>query len=143
MADFITERIEDVAVGDWPAIQKQAAMYRRARVTVERYSEAKEISERQIRWWKGVLLPALAEDSGDSKAYWEARLKLAVMPDEFKLEISRFEGKEITHIPSVSTLSCKKTNELIEGSVAQCHEWGIVWVTLPDSALRKENLDEF
>ena len=56
MADFITERIEDVAVGDWPAIQKQAAMYRRARVTVERYSEAKEISERQIRWWKGVLL---------------------------------------------------------------------------------------
>ena len=137
MADFITERINNEAIGHWPQIMKQAAMYRRAKITVERYSEAREISERQIRWWKGVLLPALAEDSGDSKAYWEAKLKLAVMPDEFKPEIVNLDTKQIAHIPSVSTLSGKKTNELIEGSVAQCHEWGFTWVTLPDSELRK------
>lgn len=137
MADFITERIDNVAVGDWPEIQKQAAMYRRARVTVGKYSEAKELSLQQIRWWKGVLLPALAEDSGDSKAFWEAKLKLAVLPDEFQPEIVNINGKTFGYLPSVSTLSCKKTNELIEGSVAQCHEWGFAWVTLPDSELRK------
>jgi len=137
MAEFITERIDNEAVGDWPGIMKQAAMYRRARITVERYSEAKEISERQIRWWKGVLLPALAEDSGDSKAYWESKLKLAVLPDDFQPEVVNFEGKELGYLPSVSSLSCKKTNELIEGSVDKCHEWSFAWVTLPDSELRK------
>ena len=137
MADYITERIGNVAVGDWPAIQKQAAMYRRARVTVEKYSLAKEISERQIRWWKGVLLPALAEASGDSIAFWEAQLKLAVLPDDFKPEITEVNGEKVAYLPSVSGLSCKKTNELIKGSVDKCHDWGFDWVTLPNSELRK------
>lgn len=135
--NYITERIDDEACGDWPAIQKQASMYRRAMVTVERYSEAKEISKQQIRWWKGILLPALTEDTGDSKACWEARLKLAVLPEDFKPEVVIVDGVTIGYLPSVSTLSCKKTNELIEGSVAKCHEWGFAWVTLPDSELRK------
>ena len=83
------------------------------------------------------MLPALAEDTGDSKAYWEAKLKLAVLPDEFKPETVIIDGEIIGYLPSVSKLSCKKTNELIEGSVAQCHKWGFVWVTLPDSELKK------
>ena len=41
------------------------------------------ISVQQRKWFKGVLLPALAKDSGDSVEYWETTLKLAVMPDEF------------------------------------------------------------
>lgn len=135
--DYITERINNEACGDWPAIQKQAAMYRRARITVERYSEAKELTEQQRKWWKGILLPALAEDSGNSKAWWESRLKLAVMPEDFKPEIVTINGDKVAYLPSVSILSCKKTNELIEGSVAKCHEWGFLWVTLPDSELRK------
>lgn len=139
MPDFITERIDNEAIGHWPEIMKQAAMYRRARITVERYSEAKEISERQIRWWKGVLLPALAEASGDSIAYWESTLKLAVLPDVFKPEIIKtLNGDRIAYIPSVTILtSNKKITELIEGSVDKCREWGFDWVTLPDSALRK------
>jgi hypothetical protein len=137
MANFLTERIDSVAVGDWPGIQKQAAMYRRARITVERYSEAKEWTEQQRRWWKGVLLPALAEDSGESKAYWESYLKLSVMPDAFPIETSIINGREFKSLPSVNTLSCKKMNELIEGSVAECHNRGFAWVTLPDRELRK------
>lgn len=134
---FITETVEGEAAGDWQGIQRQAAKYHKAKITVEAYSEAKEISLQQIRWWKGVLIPTLAKDNGDSVNLWETRLKLAVMPDEFQPEIVIVDGMALNCVPSVKTLSCQKTNELIEGSVAQCHDWGFAWVTLPDSELRK------
>jgi hypothetical protein len=47
-------------------------------------------------------------------------------------------GKQVFPvIPSINKLSVKKMNQLIEGSVAKCHEIGKIWVTLPDSSLRK------
>ena len=94
------------------------------------------ITEQQRRYWKGVLLPALAKDSGDSVESWETRLKMAVMPDEFAPRSVTVGKSEYYIIPSITKLSKKKMNELIEGSVAQCHEWGLMWVALPDSELR-------
>jgi hypothetical protein len=94
------------------------------------------ISYQQIKWWKGILLPALSKDSGDSIDWWETTLKMEVMPDEFEPKIIIVKGKEHTLVPSITKLSIKKMNQLIEGSVAKCHEWGKVWVTLPDSELR-------
>lgn len=97
----------------------------------------KFISYQQIRWWKGVLLPALAKDSGDSVEYWETLLKTQVMPDEFTPFYVPIGKQVFPVIPSINKLSVKKMNQMIEGSVAKCHELGLSWVTLPDSELRK------
>lgn len=101
-------------------------------------SPTEYISLQQIRWWKGVLLPALSKETGDSVEYWETKLKLEVMPDEFvPFYISM--GKQVFPVvPSITKLSIKKMNELIEGSVAKCHEYDMIWVTLPSSDLRKK-----
>ena len=90
----------------------------------------------QIRWWKGVLLPALSKDSGDSVEWWEARLKLAVMPDEFVPFYIPIGKQVFPVIPSITKLSKTKMNQMIEGAVAKCHEYGLTWVTLPDKDLR-------
>lgn len=94
------------------------------------------ISYQQIKWWKGVLLPALSKDSGDSVEYWETKLKLAVLPDEFAPQTVAVGNKEYQIIPSITSLSKKKMNQLIEGSVAKCHELDLLWVTLPDTDLK-------
>lgn len=138
---FITRKVDNAAAvdnGTWDDIQAEAASHWRSRVTVESFSEEAEWSEQQRRWWKGVLLPVLAKDSGNSVAYWEKMLKRNVMPDDFPILTDIVDGEVIKSIPSVNTLSMKKMNTLIEGSVEQCHEWGFTWVTLPDSDLRKE-----
>jgi len=94
-------------------------------------------TDRQRKWWKGVLLPSLAKDSGDTVVWWETKLKLAVLPDDFQ-PIYVAVGKQIFPIiPSINILSKRKMNILIEGSVEKCHEWGFDWVTLPDENLRR------
>ena len=113
----------------------------RKRITVEDWSDLKERTERQTAWWKGILLPALSNYTGDSKDFWETELKLAVMPDEF-MPIPVAYGKRVLDVvPSITILSCKKMNQLIEGSVKylrEDHEMSdqFQWVTLPDSELR-------
>lgn len=94
------------------------------------------ISYQQIRFWKGVLLPALSKDSGDSVEYWETTLKLAVMPDEFTPFYVPIGKQVFPVIPSITKLSKTKMNLMIEGSVSKCHEYGLLWVTLPDKELR-------
>jgi hypothetical protein len=96
------------------------------------------ITNQQIAWFKGILLPALAEDSGDSVGYWETKLKLAVLPDDFAPYYVPLGKQVFPIIPSITILSKKKMNILIEGSVDKCHDWGFVWVTLPDKELRKK-----
>ncbi len=94
------------------------------------------LTDRQRRWWKGVLLPALAQDTGESVGMWEARLKMEVMPDKFPPIYITVENRPIATVASITTLGKRKMGELIEGSVAKLHEWGFTWVTLPDSELR-------
>ena len=96
------------------------------------------ITNQQIAWFKGILLPALAEDSGDSVGYWETKLKLAVLPDDFAPFYVPMGKQIFPVIPSITKLSKKKMNELIKGSVDKCHDWGFDWVTEPDKELRKK-----
>ena len=108
----------------------------------KKYDSEKEMSLRQIRWWKGVLLPALAKDNGESVSQWETRLKLNVMPDEFDIQTVKVHGVPVSYIPSVKILSIKKSNLLVEGSVAHLRDETVYgdkyqWVTLPDPNLRK------
>lgn len=104
---------------------------------IKTLSPTEYITDQQRKWWKGVFLPALAQDTGETITVWETRLKLAVLPDEFQPETVTIENQTMTFIPSITKLSKRKMNFLIEGSVAQCHDWGFLWVTLPDSDLRK------
>ena len=99
-------------------------------------SPAEYHTDQQRRWWKGVLLPALASDTGESVSIWEARLKLSVMPDEFAVVYITVQDKPYATIPSIATLGKRKMGELMEGSVAILREWGFEWVTLPDPELR-------
>jgi hypothetical protein len=119
----------------WAVIKQAACKIKNCIVVL--MSQDEYLSYRQIRYWKGVLLPALAKDTGDSVSYWETRLKLLVLPDEFQPEKIEYKGKELIYLPSIKKLSTKKMNQLIEGSVEKLHSWGFTWVTLPNSELRK------
>jgi hypothetical protein len=136
-AIFTGETIQGKAAARWDLVHKACEQFHSFKITVENWSDFKEISYQQIKWWKGILLPALSKDNGDAEHIWEIRLKLAVMPEEFQPETIIIEGKTYTFIPSITKLTMKKLNALMEGSVAQCHAWGFNWITLPDSALRR------
>ena len=127
----------------WPKIHEECAKYDRFIVEVKEYSENREISEQQIKWWKGILLPALAKDNGESVAQWETRLKLNVMPDEFDIQTVKVHGVPVSYIPSIKILSIKKSKLLVEGSVAHLRDETIYgdlyqWVTLPNPKLKKK-----
>ena len=145
MSTYITRLIDDLpAVEDatWRDIYNEAGKLRRSLITVEDYSEAKEWSEQQRKWWKGILLPKLAEHTGDSLAHWENTLKLKVMPDDFKPETTIIDWIGYTSLPSIKTLGIKKMNQMTEESVAHLRDENIYgdifqWVTLPNPDLRK------
>ena len=101
------------------------------------------ITDRQRAWFKGVLLPSLAKHTGDSVEYWETRLKLAVLPDDFKPYYVPMGRQVCPVVPSITKLSKKKMNALIEGSVNHLRDESIygdefLWVTLPDPELRSK-----
>jgi len=106
------------------------------------------LSNQQLRWWKGILLRKVADHTGDSVEYWETKLKTAVMPDEFQLYYVPLGKQVIGIVPSVTKLSVKKMNILMEGSVKHLREgvdekgnslYGdeFQWVTMPIEELRK------
>ena len=99
--------------------------------------EKDPITEKQRKFWKGVLLPALAKDTGETVDYFENLLKVSVMPDEFATKHFTVNRNVYFYIPSIATLSMQQMNTLIEGAVAKCHEWGFMWVSLPSRELRK------
>ncbi len=145
MPVFITNTIDGVAAvqdNTWEDVQVEAAKHHRSKVTVEDYSEAKEWSDQQRKWWKGILLSALADDTGDSETYWEAVLKLAVMPDEFPPITVVVDGKKVTYLPSITILGMTKMNQMVKGSVAHLRDETIyhgkfLWVTEPRKELKK------
>ena len=106
------------------------------RGAIEVLTAAKYLTEQQVRWWKGVVLPAMAKETGESKSVWENRLKLAVLPDDFKAEYIVVDNRPYATLPSITKLGKRKMNELIEGAVSQLHEWGFDWATLPNPDLR-------
>lgn len=140
MKEFLVNRVggEPIPIGwDWQDLQTYAVQFPSALITVEKYSEAKRISLQQLRWWKGILLPALSQN-GETISQWETRLKLAVLPDDFNPQMVMVDRLAVNFIPSVSILSCVKASILVEGSVAHCRdECGLQWVTLPDPLKRK------
>lgn len=135
--EFKGKTIDDKPAADWPGIQKACAQHERFVIEVRDWDDERELSMQQIRWFKGILLPSLSKDNGDSIECWETTLKLAVMPDEFAPLSVKIGGHTIYYVPSITKLSVKQMSQLIEGSVAKLHEWGFGWITLPDKELRK------
>ena len=132
---FITRTVDGLAAVDdatWEKIQAEAATHRRSKVVVESYSEDAEWSDQQRKWWKGILLPGLADFTGDSVAYWEAVLKLAVMPDEFRFITVIVDGTQFTYLPSITELGMKKMNQMVKGAVAHLRDEKIYGTKLVD-----------
>lgn len=96
------------------------------------------LSYQQIKWWKGILLPAFSDSTGDTKETCETRLKLGVMPDKFQPKVVVIQDEPFLAIPSITILSTKQMGELMEESVSKLHDWGETWATLPDKELRKK-----
>jgi len=99
------------------------------------------ITDRQRAWFKGILLPALAKDTGDSEHYWEMRLKIAVLPDKFVAFYVSMGKQVFPVIPSITILGKKGMGKLIDGSVDHLRNEKIygkkfLWVTYPDPELR-------
>lgn len=139
--EFQVNKIEGEACFDRPSFEAELAKYEWSKVTIEPWSKSKERSLQQTRWWKGVLLPAMAKEKNLRKGEWEDTLKLNVMYQVFKPEKRRAILLDRTvhvydHIPSISVLNCKQMNELIEGSVDWLRGEGYMWVTLPDSEMK-------
>jgi hypothetical protein len=142
MTQFYGQRTEEGEVlVDWPAVKSAAGQHQRSIITVEEYNRAKIISNQMIRWWKGVLLPALEADTGDHVSIWETRLKLNVDVDYFKPFPVTVQGMAVTIVPSVAGMPMKRAIKLVDGSVAYLHEQGFMWATLPDPTLRKGYFD--
>ena len=141
MSEFYTHKVDGLTVLEahtWIDIQKETAKHRRSRIVVESYSEAKQMSVQQIRFWKGVLLPQLSKSSGDSVAWWENHLKLNVMPEDFKPIEVDVDGDLFKYLPPITALSIKKANQLVEGSVDYLrNKCGMEWVMLPDKLKRR------
>lgn len=134
--NFYTQQTPEGPAGDWDLIQAEANKHLKAKITVEEYNHAKEISLNMIRWWKGVLLPALSRDTGDSLAHWETRLKLAVMPEFFKPYAVVVNGMAVNCLPSIANMPMCRAIELVDGSVTYLHEQEFAWVQPPDPELR-------
>lgn len=144
MRVFTTHRIDDeVAIQNatQAEIVAEAGQYARAAITVERADGLSRWTPQQRKFWKGILLPQLAECTGDSMGYWENELKLGVMPDEFWLICSSIDGRKHNHLPSITILNRKEMREMIEGAVYYLRDekrYGdkFHWVLLPDKELR-------
>lgn len=101
------------------------------------------ITEQQRKWWKGVLLKHLSRDTGDSEHWWETHLKRAVMPDKFLPIPIASKRKIVYYVPSITILSKKQMNEMIEGSIAELRDetkYGDQFLsyTLPDKTKRAD-----
>jgi len=92
-------------------------------------------TDKQRAWFKGILLPALSKDNGESVRQWEIKLISAIFPDDVQYHASK--NQVFLVIPSISQYGKRKMTTLIEESVPMCHEWGFTWVNYPDPELRK------
>lgn len=130
--------IEDQPRANWKAIYAECRKHKDKGFLVEvrEYDPDKELSYKQIRWWKGILLPALSKDNGFSESKWEAILKLTIMPNEFQPIDIKVGENEYNFIPSITNLSTKKMSKLMMESVQILHDWGFTWVKEPDPSLR-------
>ena len=98
------------------------------------YTALQAHTKRQRDWWKGILLPALSKDNGETKRQWETRLIATIFPADVTYTVINKQVFPV--VKSIKAYGKKKMNILIEESVAKCHELGKDWVTLPDSSLR-------
>ena len=133
------EYIDNQPCTDWTKIYAEMAKKVKGYVTIQ--TEQAYISTQQRRWWKGVYLPSLSKDNGESVLEWETRLKLKIMPDKFRPQGMICGKTAYNVIPSITILSNKDMNYMIKESVLWLREGEdgphLDWVTEPDSSLRK------
>jgi hypothetical protein len=100
------------------------------------------ITEQQRRWWKGILLKSLSNDTGDSIHWWETYLKRTIMPDKFMPTPIASGKRVVNYVPSITILSKNQMTQMIKGSILELHDEEkhgdrFLGYTLPDKSKRK------
>ena len=105
--------VNNQPIADWKAIYAQCRKHADKGFVIEvrPYSPDHEISLRQMAYYHAVILPLFSAYTGDSQHYWDHYLKLVCGSKWFKSETVRVCGREITTLPSKTTLSIKDFSE--------------------------------
>jgi hypothetical protein len=98
---------------NWPAFNAECKKHTESGFVVEvrEYDPDKELSLQQMKYLHAVVVPLFSNYTGDSKQYWENKLKVECGSKWFKPEIISVCGHEYTIIPSKKHLSVKDFSE--------------------------------
>ena len=108
---YLGYTIEGEAAANWKSIYIECAKFERFIVEVRRYDEEREISLQQIGFFHAGIVPLFVNYTGDSKQYWENKLKLECGSKWFTPKEITISGHIYTVIPSKTNLSTKDFSE--------------------------------
>ena len=132
---FVSKTIDGQPAADWKSIQKAASMHKRAMITVESFSQDREISLQQMKWLHGAAIPYLAEKWGHSHLWTENWLKVTCGTDLFDVEEIKVHGEAYRVVSSKKKLSVKQTRVWVENILESCEQFGL---EPPDPEWRKK-----
>lgn len=133
---FKGQTIDGEPVTQWPMIHKECAKHDRFAVTVEKWSDEREISIRQMKYLHAVVFKRLAEKMHCSLLWAEITLKRACGEQWL---VKRVDKAEI--ILSKTILSVKQTNEWIKNIQDWCGSINL-HIPEPNPEWRKEKENE-
>lgn len=134
MAIFYTHRVDELAAGNWKAIQVEAAKYQRAVVEVREYDPEAEISDQQRKYWFAVPVKHYADWAGYDKRSAEREIKIR-FADQWFIKIHL--GARI--LLSIRDISIRDMNDVIEAVRAGLDDECDIplWTTEPDPKFRE------
>ncbi len=133
---FFGQTIDGEAATNWPKIQAKCAEYPRFVIKVERYSEQKEISDRQMAYLHAVVFPTLAREMTCS--LWEAEFTCKRQCGEQWL---LKKMGDLRFVLSKTVLTTKQCNQWIENIWDWADKSG-VHIPQPDKDWRKNELQQ-
>lgn len=130
--DYKGQTIDGEATCNWPEIHNEAARHKRFMITVEEWTEEKEISRQQMAYLHAVVFPVFAKEMHCSLLWAEITLKRCCGEQWL---IRRVDKTEI--ILSKTILSVNQCNKFLENIWDWCGSKNI-HIPEPDKDWRKK-----
>ncbi len=108
---FLGKTRDKQPAADWKAVYRECAKYPRFIIEAREYNEAREISLAQMAYFHAVVVPLFSDYTGDSKQYWENKLKIECGSKWFTPVPIVIDGQTYYTIPSKTTLTVKDFSE--------------------------------
>ncbi len=128
--------VEGVAMLEtsWAVLPETAKQYPHFAIAI--LDEDEYLTDRQIRWYKGVCLRQLSDWNGDTPDEWDYRLKTECGAEIFKMLRYECNGKECFRPQSITSKGKKKMTQFIENILSKSitMDWPVV---PPDPELRR------